>query len=159
MGPEHLEMVRRWRNDPAVSRYMEARQHITPEMQQRWFDSLDPARQFYFVIEASSRPLGVAQLKNRDAVLRTAESGIYIARPELRGRRFGLEAYQALLRFGFVDLDLLTVGAHILSDNPASIRFHEALGFVRVANQEAVYNQQYTLDRTRWERIGENAFR
>ena len=34
---DKIELVRRWRNHPKIRRYMEFREEITPEMQEKWF--------------------------------------------------------------------------------------------------------------------------
>ena len=34
---DKIELVRNWRNDPKISQYMEFRDHITAEMQKKWF--------------------------------------------------------------------------------------------------------------------------
>jgi hypothetical protein len=38
---DKIELVRNWRNDPKISQYMEFRDHITAEMQKKWFASVD----------------------------------------------------------------------------------------------------------------------
>ena len=145
LSREDLEQVRAWRNDPAVSSFMEAREHITAEMQERWFSQLEPDRQYFYVVETDGRGVGVVNLKNLDTVRRTAESGIYLAQPGERGRGLGRSAYRALLDHGFGCMGLQTVTARILHDNPRSVRLHLGLGYRLAEGQEGIRNQLYVL--------------
>ena len=43
-----IELVRHWRNDPKISQHMAYREHITREMQERWFETVNNNRNFYF---------------------------------------------------------------------------------------------------------------
>ena len=45
---EHLEMVRKWRNSPDVSKYMYTDQYISEEDQVNWFNNVkhDPTREY-----------------------------------------------------------------------------------------------------------------
>lgn len=140
-----IEQLRRWRNSTAVNRYMESRDPISPEMQERWFAGLDPARDFFYVVEEQGRGLGVVNFKNVDSARRTGESGIYLADPGTRGRGLGRTAYRVLLDHGFEGIGLDVVTAHVLTDNPASIRVHVSLGFRLGEGQGSLYNQLYVL--------------
>jgi len=140
-----IEQVRLWRNDPAVSGFMESRDIITSEMQARWFASLDPQRQFFYVVHGPGGPAGVANLKNLDVASATAEGGIYLADPALRDGYLGLAAMLAMYDHGFERLGLGEITAHIRSDNPRAIRVNQALGFRREPGQEQVRNQAYRL--------------
>jgi RimJ/RimL family protein N-acetyltransferase len=47
--------------------------------------------------------------------------------------------------FGFQQLYLTQITAHIMADNPRAIRFNQALGFKQVADQDSVANRLWTL--------------
>jgi UDP-4-amino-4,6-dideoxy-N-acetyl-beta-L-altrosamine N-acetyltransferase len=145
---EDIEKVRQWRNSPQVNQFMESRDHITPDAQERWFMSLDPARQLFYIAEANGDPVGVVNFKNLDVLELTAESGIYLADPGMRGRGLGRCVYMALLDHGFDRLGLQTVTARVLTDNHRSIRLHVSLGFRLVPGQGSIYNQLYLLQRS-----------
>lgn len=147
LGHGDIEMVRRWRNDPEVSRYMAFREEITPDMQERWFRGLDPRTQFFYVIEQAGRALGLANLKDYDAARASAEGGIFIADPAARDGQLGLAAILALYDWGFESLSLDEIVAHILADNPRAIRFNQALGFRIDPGQEGVANPVWRVGR------------
>jgi len=44
MTHDDIEMVRRWRTSPEIAQFMLYREPITPEMQEKWYASLDPDR-------------------------------------------------------------------------------------------------------------------
>lgn len=131
LDAHRIELVRQWRNDPEVNRFLVFRGHITSEMQERWFHNLDHARQRYYVIEVEGQPVGLVNLKDIAFDRRTGEGGIFIADASLRDGWVGMAALLAMYDHGFDDLRLETITAHILADNPRAIRFNEALGFTR----------------------------
>jgi len=56
--PEHLEMVRQWRNDPKISKFMFHQGEITSAMQQEWFESINNISNFFFIIHYHVNQLG-----------------------------------------------------------------------------------------------------
>jgi RimJ/RimL family protein N-acetyltransferase len=144
---EDIERVRAWRNQPGVNRFMERREEITREGQERWFAGLDPARQFFYLIEWQGHDVGVVNLKDLDAAAGCAEGGIYIADAQHRNGLAGLAAMLAMYDFGFEVLGLRRVVIHVLRDNPRAIRFNQGLGFRLADGQEAVANQLYELEK------------
>ena len=144
---EDIEQVRRWRNQPDVNQFMERREEITPEGQQRWFAGLDPQRQFFYVIEWQGRDVGVVNLKDFDPVEGCAEGGIYIADAEHRNGFAGLAAMLAMYDFGFEALGLRKAVIHVLRDNARAIRFNQSLGFRLAEGQDGVANQLYEIGR------------
>ena len=138
-----IELVRLWRNSPNVNQWMEFKGRITPEMQRSWFEKLDPETQFFYVIELHGERVGLVNLKNvQDA---SAEGGIFIAEERFQNGTLGLQAILAMYDFGFQQLYLTRITAHIMADNPRAIRFNQALGFKQVADQDRVANRLWTL--------------
>lgn len=122
-----LELVRQWRNDAVTSRFMEFRNEITPEAQQKWFDSIRNA--YYFVIFSGPTPVGLIDLKKIDVDRRTAESGLLIGNKDFIGTGIALGASVLLLDFAFDRLALETVTAKISRDNSEAERYNGLLGF------------------------------
>lgn len=122
-----LELIRQWRNDEVTSRFMEFRGQITPEAQQKWFDSIQDS--YYFVIVSGSTPVGLIDLKKIDADRRTAESGLLIGNKDFVGTGIALGASVLLLDFAFDKLELETVTAKINKDNSEAERYNGLLGF------------------------------
>ncbi|TNE50539.1 MAG: N-acetyltransferase [Deltaproteobacteria bacterium] len=127
-----LPMILAWRNSDHVRLHMPHQEWITPERHERWFQSVVQSEQHHYWLFGplgSEAPIGLAHLKNHSPKDRCAESGLYIADPGWRQQGWGLAAYQDVLSFGFQELSLLWVYAHILQTNVVSLAFHSKLGF------------------------------
>ncbi|CAN7244825.1 GNAT family N-acetyltransferase [Massilia sp. LjRoot122] len=140
-----IEQVRQWRNSESVRKYMAFRDEITPEMQEAWFAKLDPATQYYYIIETRDKPVGLINIK--DVCDGEGEGGIFIADESVQNGVLPLQVIIAMYDFGFDVLGLHTIKAHILSSNTRAIRFNQSLGFKKLAGQEEVSNQAWTASR------------
>ncbi len=146
-----IEMVRLWRMKPEISSKMEYRGTITPEMQKKWFLSVNNDRNFYFLMYCKDEPVGLANLKDVDYGKREAEGGMFIGEPEKTDYLFGLRGAIAMYCFAFHVLHLETIVAHVLKDNPGAIRMNQLMGFVPEPDQECVYNRKYRVTKERFE--------
>jgi RimJ/RimL family protein N-acetyltransferase len=79
----------------------------------------------------SGRLIGSCQLLSLDRTQRKAELQIRIGDEQARGRGYGTQAVELLVRFGFVDLNLHRIALHVFADNEAAIRTYEKAGFQR----------------------------
>lgn len=147
----YIEMVRCWRMKPEISSKMEFRGTITPEMQKKWFHSIDNEYNYYFLMYCKNAPVGLVNLKDVDFSARQAEGGIFIGEPEKTDILFGVRGAIAMYHFGFTVLQLETIIIHVLKDNPGAIRMNEMMGFVIQPDQDQVYNQEYRVDKDRFE--------
>lgn len=130
-----LEMVRQWRNDPAVSQYMFDQQRISPEQQAAWFErqSQDP-RQRHWVIEYRGQPIGMAYLKtvleNEDLQSPSrVEPGLYIADLNYRGNILAFAPTLLMNDFCFQRLGASCLQATVKADNHAALRYNRTLGY------------------------------
>jgi len=140
-----IEQVRLWRNSEEVRRWMAFREEISSESQKRWFESLEPTRQYYYLIVYDGNRVGLVNLKNLDVTAGSAEGGIFIADPKYQN---GMVAFQAILTmydFGFETLKLNEITAHILAENKRAIRFNQTLGFQLANNQDGITNQLWRV--------------
>jgi RimJ/RimL family protein N-acetyltransferase len=142
--PEDLELVRQWRNSPGISQYMEYRGHITPEMQQEWYKSINNYLNLYIVIEHDFRKIGIINAKNINWEESSLEGGIFFWDEEVQNTP--VPAITSLL---FAELMIrimrLKIYAHIMKSNDRAIRYNIQLGFELCEGQENVENQQYVL--------------
>lgn len=149
MPLEHadIEMMRCWRNDPKVFRFMYYREYITPEMQEAWFASIENRAHAYFIVHIDGHPVGVTDYKQIDYDRRTAEGGIFIHDERYQN---GLYAYAILAvkhAYGFNELGLQTLFANILDDNPRAIRFNKSLGYKPTETVVGGVKRLYVLTR------------
>lgn len=124
---------------------MAFRETITPEMQCRWFASVQNDRNLYWIIQSAGHRVGVANLKDIDRTAATAEAGIYIAEPFAEQAIVGFGVGMTLLDIAFDRLGLSRVVAHVLRSNERAIRYNLALGYQRCAAQAGQENQRYEI--------------
>ena len=142
---DKIEMVRNWRNDPKISKYMEFRDYITPQMQEEWFNKINNDHNFFFIIETDGNEIGVTNIKDIDYEQKTGEGGIYIYNDKYLNSDISFRASLCIADFCFETLHLEKIIAHILSDNKRAIKYNLLLGFEKQPHQENVKNQLYYL--------------
>lgn len=143
---EDIELVRRWRNSPTVSQYMEFREYITPEGQQQWFRSINNKFHLYFIIEYEYKKVGLINGKDIDWDAMTMEVGIFLWDEGLYNTPLPALASLVFSEMG-VRYGHLTATAHILRDNHRAIRYNKELGFELCEGQDHAQNQKYILTR------------
>lgn len=134
LAEEHLETVRLWRTSPEISRFMIYRDPITPEMQHAWFASLDPDKDFYFVVEYQGDRCGLANIKSVNWNDKSFSTGIFMT-PEYWGTDVPFRAAFSVSDFAFEDLGLEVNYCQVLKNNARALRFNRALGY-RIIGQE-----------------------
>lgn len=148
---EDIELVRNWRNDPKISSFMSYRDHITQEMQQKWFDSINNGNNYYFVIHYNNKKVGLADLKKINKTENSAELGIFIYEDDYLNSMIPYKVMFSLTDFAFYELNLSYLEAYILKSNKRAIRFNMSYGFVLQPNQENENNQLYRLSKNTYE--------
>ena len=73
-----LEIVRKWRNQPRVRSQMFRDEIISQLKQVEWFQSIDNANNYYFVILENEIPLGLIFAKNINQKTNEGEGGIFM---------------------------------------------------------------------------------
>lgn len=153
---DKIEMVRQWRNDPKIQQYMEYREEITPEMQEKWFQKISTSgRDFYFIIEVEGKEIGLINVKDVDFNKKEGEPGIFIWDDIYIETDVPMRASFCFLYFVWEILKLEKLIAHVLSDNPRAIRMNKGLGYSICDDQDCIYNQKYTLFRESFYRKNE----
>lgn len=132
-----LELVRGWRNAPAVRAHLFTTHEIGADEHRRWFERThtDPGRRLW-LYERDERALGFVQLSGV-APGGIAEWGFYAAPDAPRGSGRAMGRLALLKAFG--EEQLHKVCGQTLAGNAASIRFHLALGF----RPEGVLREQH----------------
>ncbi len=148
---EDIELVRKWRNSPEISKYMEFRDYISKNMQEKWFNSLDNKTSYFFIPIYKSEKIGLVDIKNIDWHEKTGEAGIFISNLQLQNTHIPFAANLAVFDFDFYELGLKTITAHIVRSNARAIKFNKAFGFKLQKNQNAINNQLYHLDINEYE--------
>lgn len=152
IAKEDQEMLRQWRNSETVNRYMEFREHITTEMQMKWFESVDNYNNFYYIIYHKNEPVGLINLKDIDHEGDgAAESGLFIANEKYRGTHIPLLASLMIIEIDFTILGGKESYIRTLRDNKTAIAYNKSLGYQLCEGQEEIENQKYVLTPQRFE--------
>jgi len=133
---EHLERVRHWRNSDLVLPYMRYRKVIQPEDQVRWFEAMDPAKNWYFVAHLRNVPFALFHIRDIEWTQAYGESGGFVGEPGFLGRPEAARATLAVMDFAFFLLQLRSLQAHYNPRLPGIARFNEQLGY-QIVGQEA----------------------
>ncbi|MCF8308796.1 MAG: GNAT family N-acetyltransferase [Bacteroidales bacterium] len=150
---EDIELLRQWRNSEQINRHMEYREYITPEMQKKWFDSINNYNNFYYLIIYKGDKVGVINEKNIDRSGKgTSESGLFIANKNYYKTFVPLLASLTLIELNFYLLGGKESYIRTLRDNKEAIAYNKSLGYELCEGQENVENQLYVLTRENFEK-------
>jgi len=146
---QDIELVRQHRNSAYIRQYMEFKEEITPEMQIKWFHSINNHNNVYLFTEYKGEPIGLINAKNINWERRTAEGGIFIW--DLRYINSPV-ALLAAMTFGELAATVfhLRAVAKILVTNKRAIRYNKLLGFELCEGQEGKINQLYAFSGERF---------
>jgi UDP-4-amino-4,6-dideoxy-N-acetyl-beta-L-altrosamine N-acetyltransferase len=142
---DDIELVRQWRNSETVRQFMEFREEITPEMQIKWFKSIDNEINNYYIIHDGNKKIGLiygAEIDWEKGI--TGNGGIFISDESYWNTYFPLSATLLLMEISFI-LGMKAAYIKVLRDNEKAIQFNTNIGFELMENQNDVVNQQYIL--------------
>lgn len=143
---DDIELLRYWRNQQSVKMYMDYRDYITPEMQQKWFLSVNNKFNYYFIIQFEGKQVGMINAKNFSYENGFGEGGIFIWDADYINSFAAVFSTLALLNFVFFKIKLCKISqARILNDNERAKHYNQLIGYKLAPDQEKVYNQLYTL--------------
>jgi len=91
---------------------------------------------FGLFLKSNFQFIGTLKIQPIDFTLGTAWLGIMIGNPEFRGRGYGREAMQGVLKFLFNSLKLKEVFLGVDLKNFDAIALYEALGFIEHLREE-----------------------
>jgi hypothetical protein len=142
---EDIEFVREKRNSDQVRQFMEYREEITPEMQQKWFDGINNFNNFYYLIDYKGTKIGLLNDKNMDWQAGVSESGLFLWDESYIHTMVPVLASLCLLEVGFYYLDWQTSYINVLKNNAQAIEYVTQIGYQLCENQENIENQRYFL--------------
>jgi UDP-4-amino-4,6-dideoxy-N-acetyl-beta-L-altrosamine N-acetyltransferase len=132
---EHIEMVRTWRNDERISRFMDFRQHITPQQQQLWFEGLSPEADFYFLIREKGEFHGLIHCSQIDWERNVGQSGLFISSAQFQGTHLPVAASCLMLEYFFTHTSLLAIEAKVMCANEVALNYNLGLGFQHIPSE------------------------
>jgi RimJ/RimL family protein N-acetyltransferase len=148
-----LELVRNHRNSENIRATMEYREYITPEMQKKWFASVNNNQNFYLLIHYKGEKIGLINAKNIQWEKQALESGIF-----LWETKYYESFIPAIVSIMVTDLCFRlfawdAVYAHVMKTNKRAIQYNINLGYQLCENQENAENQLYKLTPERFEKV------
>ena len=143
---EQIELVRYWRNQSDIKKFMEYRNYITPNSQVKWFDSINNSYNYYFIIEFENKKVGLINAKNFNPEYGFGEGGIFIWDKNYIHSFVAVFSTLCLLNFVFLRLDNCKKSvARILKSNTNAINFNKSIGYRLLPNQDNIDNQLYEI--------------
>lgn len=142
-----IEMVRQWRNDRKIMRFMFYKGEITPAMQQEWFQSINNEQNFFFLIYLGETPVGLINISSIDWENKTAYTGLFIYEDTYLGTDVPVMASLAMLDVFFLIFDLQLVYAKVKGSNKVAHNYNTTLGFSRTKKIELGLGYEYMLQK------------
>ena len=147
MRKQHTELVRHWRNDTKIARFMFYKGEITKAMQREWFDSIDNEQNFFFLIEHLDTPVGLINISSIDWENKTAYTGLFVYEDKFLGSDIPVMASLALLDVFFLIFDIQSVYAKVKGSNKTAHNYNSSLGFSRTKKIEYGLGYEYLLQK------------
>ncbi len=148
----YLEAYKRWFRNYETQRLVtpDVIVPVTDEVEDAFYEEVSKAKdQYIFGIKTleDDRLIGNCSLFKIDNKNRSAELGILIGEPDYRGKGFGTDAMQVLLRFAFTEANLNRVSLHVFGYNEHAIRAYEKIGFVHEGRErQAIWRENAYRD-------------
>lgn len=142
---EDIELVRQKRNSEAIRNTMYYREYITPEMQKKWFDSINNKFNGYFIIEYEGNQIGLIHGRNLDFEKRTCEGGIFIWDEKYIGGFVPSLASVIMNDWTFYMINFKAIFAKIMLDNLTAISYNKLMGYQPCKPQNADTGVQWMI--------------
>jgi len=132
---EHIETVRKWRNDERINRFMDFREYISESDQKRWFEQLNPETDYYFLIQQHSEFHGLIHFSHIDWQKNVGQSGLFIKTEAFHGTPLPVSASALLLDYFFTHTRLQAVEAKVMLNNLVALHYNQRLGFEHINSE------------------------
>ena len=143
-----LNSIVKWRNDPAILRWLFSYSPLNKTKQRRWYEKyLDDDSQQTFIIEVKEEkiPIGTVGLTNIDYKNQRAELGVLIGDESWQNKGIGKEALDLLIKFVSDEMNIRKIKAIVFEENVPAIRLYKSCGFVEegVLKKEVYKNGEF----------------
>lgn len=152
------EALSRWTHDPEYGRLTSAKPvrplstaQIKKQLEAQEKEAQERPNRFEFALRltADERLIGLAGVDGVEWTHGHGRVYLSLGEPADRGRGYGSEALQLLLRYAFYELNLYRISTECFEYNPRGLRFLERHGFVvEVRRRQALYR-----DGRRWDEL------
>lgn len=146
LGPQRrdlLPLYQIWLNDFAVMAPLGAPlRPVTAEAEEATYaQTSNNEHEAWFTVyeRTTTRPIGIAGLRDIDHRHRTAELVIFLGEKECWGKGYGAEATRLILDYGFTALGLVNIMLRVYSFNERAIRAYRRAGFREIGRRRGAY--------------------
>jgi UDP-4-amino-4,6-dideoxy-N-acetyl-beta-L-altrosamine N-acetyltransferase len=141
VADDELELMRSWRNEPAVRANMYTQHEITCEEHLTWWGGTkERADQKYFMYELTGVPIGIAAFTAIDIENQNSAWAFYTSPSAPRGS--GIKIEYLMLEHAFGILKLHKLYCEVLAFNSAVIKLHQKFAF----KVEGVFRGQHKIN-------------
>jgi len=124
-----IELIRQMRNSESVRRNMYFKEDITPEMQKKWFQSVNNKFNGYYLIIHNEEKIGMIHGKNVDFEKRTCEGGIFIWNEKYLNSPIPSLASIIMNDWTFYLANFKAVYAKVLKENKIALSYNKMQGY------------------------------
>ncbi len=125
-----VEPLRAWRNHPDLFGLHFSHLPLSDIEQKNWYQSYDGSGTIAYIIETKDgASVGYVIVKDIDHKNRQCEIGIHLD-PAHQGKGYGKDAFLALVRFCFAELNMHRVYLQVFAFNERAAGLYRKLGFV-----------------------------
>ena len=144
---DQIELIRSWRNDKKIMKFMFYKGEITPEMQKEWFAAIDNEQNYFFLILYKGSPVGLINISSIDWESKTAYTGLFIYDDKFLASDVPAMASLAMLDVFFLLFDIQSVYAKVKGNNKTAHNYNSSLGFSRTKKIEYGLGYEYMLQK------------
>lgn len=132
--PKYFPYIMEWRNNPENNKFLNQPFKLTMELQTKWYEEkyLQDLTQGLFVIvdKQGDTPFGTIGWTDLDLKEKTCIGGrLLIGNRDYRGSIEWCEAVYLFNAFVYNKLNINDMYAHVVTDNIASLKWHDKWGF------------------------------
>ena len=126
---EHLSLILRWRNNDWVRKNMFVQDILKEKDQLAWFNSINNASNYYFIIEYLGEKVGLIHAKNFSEEDGIGEGGIFIGEYDYLETWASVMASICLLNFIFAKTNINRSMVRVQAHNRRAISYNLKLGY------------------------------
>lgn len=146
---DDIELIRSWRNQAEVAKYMYTDAAISVEQQEVWYNQIkdDPSSQYWIVVY-NDQKIGLASLSNISHTLSSCYWAFYLGDVSNQGAGIGSKIEFNVIDYVFNTLKLNKLRCEVMTFNEKVITMHEKFGFRREA-----YYRQHVKKNGKWQDV------
>ncbi len=134
-----IEKLRQWRNSENIRQKMIYRKHITPEMQEAWFRTIEKSyHSSYYMINYEGKDIGLLNQKNFRVPGKMTESGIFLIDNNYKTSYIPVIASLTMIEGAFFAMGETESFVRVLKNNQEALDYNFSLGY-KIFEKETDY--------------------